>query len=135
MSGLAAHQEVQFEKTFCDIGAAAKVDNWPLKAQTKYWMFRGRRKYKQKRYSEALEYFEKVISAGTASSITLAHAGFCLAKLKRYDEAIDSYQRAFQGNVEHGVVHAQLAEIYSQMERFQQAYDSLNRAFRSNPKL
>jgi len=111
------------------------VDNWPSKALTKYWMFRGRRKYKQKRYSEALKYFEKVVSAGSASSVALAQVGFCLVELKRYDEAIDAYQKALQGSVQYGDVHAHLARIYSQLDRHQEAYDSLLRAFRNKPKL
>jgi tetratricopeptide (TPR) repeat protein len=98
-------------------------------------MFRGRRYYRRKSYSDALRYFEKTTNKGSASSVTLAHVGFCLAKLNRYGEAIEVYQRALQGNVENGQVHAQLSEVYSDMERYQEAYDSLHRAFRAKPKL
>jgi tetratricopeptide (TPR) repeat protein len=111
------------------------VDNWPLRARIKYWLFLGRRKSEQKRYEEALIYFEGVIRGDPASSFALAQAAFCLNKLRRYDEAINAYERALQGAPQYGDIHAHLAEIFSRLEHDQEAYDSLHRAFRIKPKL
>jgi tetratricopeptide (TPR) repeat protein len=73
-----------------------------LKALTRFWTFQGHRNYRQKRYSEALKYFETIIIAGSPCAVILAGAAFCMTELKRYDESIALYQRAVQGDVQHG---------------------------------
>ena len=111
------------------------MNYWLSRIRIKIWLFLGRRRCKQKRYVDALNYYEKVIRTDPAPSFAFAQAAFCLNELERYDEAIDAYERALQGAPHYADVHAYLAQIYSRLARNQESYDSIHRAFRAKPQL
>lgn len=90
--------------------------------------------YNSKKYSEALECFDKVVVL-SPSADAYNYRGLVLRNLNRYDEALENYNKALEINPKYALVYNNIGAAYHNQGKYEEALKYYYKALDLEPDL
>ena len=94
----------------------------------------GDRLMQQRRYVEAIRYYDRAIKLGMSLGVAWTNKGVAYKKLGRYTEALSCFNRAIQIEQKNEVAWTNKGDIYFKMGRFGDAIQCYQEAININPR-
>jgi tetratricopeptide (TPR) repeat protein len=134
VNGLKAYEEERYQVTVEMFTAVIQNSSIQLQWQPIAVGWRGETYRLMKRYSEALQDFDRTIELDPNYSWAIASRGQTYRSMERYAEALQDFDRAIELNPKYNWAIANRGDTYRIMKQYTEALQDLDRAIELDPK-
>ncbi|MBD2679611.1 MULTISPECIES: tetratricopeptide repeat protein [Nostoc] len=134
-NGLKAYEEDRYQVTVEMFTAVLQNPSIQIQWQSIALGWRGKTYRLMKRYTEALQDFDRAIELDPKYAWAIANRGVTYRLMKRYTEALQDFDRAIELDPKYAwAIAASRGQTYYLMERYTEALQDFDRAIELDPK-